>query len=323
MIPIRDTIRSKNYPLINNLIIAANVLVYLVELGQGDSLDQFVYIYGLVPARYSLPQLSFHFTTGEQVFSFFSFMFLHGGFLHLLANMWSLYIFGDNVEDRLGSLRYLVFYLLSGLTSGISHLVFNWYSHVPTIGASGAIAGVMGAYFVLFPRARILTLVPIFFFIQFIEIPAYLFLGLWFVIQFLSAAGSTANSAGIAWWSHIGGFIFGILLAKLFICIPETGLTKKIRGMTKKRATPRIQVIRPVTSNSNHNLFGSISITPREALFGARKLIAVPHRFRKKNFILYIPQGVRDGTILRLKGMGKRSGRDKPGDLYLKVHISD
>ena len=151
MIPIRDTIQSKNYPIVNTIIIAANVLVYLVQLTQGDRLNQFIITYGLVPARYSVPQIAAYFTIGQQVLSFFSFMFLHGGFWHLLGNMWSLYIFGDNVEDRLGPLRYLLFYLLCGFLSGVSHLFVNWHSQVPTIGASGAIAGVMGAYLLLFP----------------------------------------------------------------------------------------------------------------------------------------------------------------------------
>ena len=145
MIPIRDTIPSKNYPIVNNTIIAINVLIYLLQLAQGEGLYRFVQIYGLIPARYTVPQISHYFSTGQQLFSFLSFMFLHGGFLHLLGNMWSLYIFGDNVEDRLGHFRYLVFYLLCGLASGFSHLLFNLHSTVATIGASGAIAGGMGA----------------------------------------------------------------------------------------------------------------------------------------------------------------------------------
>ena len=177
MIPIRDTIRAETYPIVNGLIITVNVLFFFVELSQGERLNRFIYIYGLVPARYAIPQISAYFTSGQQVMSFLTFMFLHGGFLHLIGNMWFLYIFGDNVEDRLGHFRYLVFYLLCGLASGVSHLVINWHSKVPTIGASGAIAGVMGAYFILYPRAKVLTLVPIFFFFQFFELPAFVFLG--------------------------------------------------------------------------------------------------------------------------------------------------
>ena len=163
MIPIRDTIPSKNYPVVNNTIIGINVVVYLVQISLVPDLNRFVYIYGLVPARYSIPQITSYFTTGQQIFSLFSFMFVHGGFWHLLGNMWSLYIFGDNVEDRLGPFLYLVFYLLCGITSGLSHLIINLNSNMPTIGASGAIAGVMGAYLILHPNAKILTLIPIIF----------------------------------------------------------------------------------------------------------------------------------------------------------------
>ena len=226
MIPIRDTIQSKNYPVVNNIIIAANVLLYLVQLTQGDRLNHFFITYGLVPARYSVPQIAAYFTSGQQVLSFFSFMFIHGGFWHLLGNMWSLYIFGDNVEDRLGPLRYLLFYLLCGFLSGISHLFINWHSQVPTIGASGAIAGVMGAYLLLFPRAKVLTLIPIFFIPIFVDIPAFLFLGFWFLLQFISAAGSSGQAGGVAWWAHIGGFVFGMIFVKLFLKIPEKYLFK-------------------------------------------------------------------------------------------------
>jgi len=129
MIPIRDTIRSETYPIVNYSIIAINIFVFFLELSQGQRLNAFIHIYGLVPARYAEPQVSAYFTTGQQIIAFLTFMFLHGGFLHLLGNMWSLYIFGDNVEDRLGHVRYLFFYLLCGLASGISHLIVNWHSH--------------------------------------------------------------------------------------------------------------------------------------------------------------------------------------------------
>ena len=163
MIPIRDTTPSKNYPIVNTVIIGVNIFLFLVEMAQGNALDRFIFIYGLVPARYTDPHLSGYFTLGRQILSLISFMFLHGGFWHLLGNMWSLYIFGDNVEDRLGPFRYLTFYLLCGFASGLSHLLLNQSSNVPTIGASGAIAGVMGAYFILYPNSKILTLIPIFF----------------------------------------------------------------------------------------------------------------------------------------------------------------
>ncbi len=238
MIPLRDTIRSKNYPVVNTTIIIINIVVFVLELSKGDQLRQFIFTYGLVPARYTVPAISTYFTSGQQVFSFLSFMFIHGGFLHLLGNMWSLYIFGDNVEDRLGSFRYLLFYLLCGFASGIAHLVVNWHSQVPTIGASGAIAGVMGAYMISYPRSRILTLIPMFIFFPLVEVPAVFFLGVWFIFQFLNAA-STAGQGGIAWWAHIGGFIFGIIFLRLFLLFREPSMSRKVRRITKK--TPLIK----------------------------------------------------------------------------------
>jgi membrane associated rhomboid family serine protease len=174
------------------------------------------------------------------VLPFFTSLFLHGGFLHLLGNMWFLYIFGDNVEDRFGHLRYLAFYLLCGLAAGASHLVLNWHSNVPTIGASGAIAGVMGAYLILYPRAKVLTLLPLFFFFTFVELPAFLFLGIWFLFQFLIAAAAAGQAGGIAWGAHIGGFIFGIVFLKLFEIVPKTGASARIQRLTRKRTTPRL-----------------------------------------------------------------------------------
>lgn len=323
MIPIRDTIRAETYPIVNSLIITVNVLFFFVELSQGERLNRFIYIYGLVPARYAIPQISAYFTSGQQVMSFLTFMFLHGGFLHLLGNMWSLYIFGDNVEDRLGHFRYLVFYLLCGLASGVSHLVINWHSKVPTIGASGAIAGVMGAYFILYPRAKVLTLVPIIFFFYFFELPAFLFLGIWFLFQFLSAAGASAQAGGIAWWAHIGGFVFGIIFLKLFQMLPTSGVSRKARELTRKRRSPRLQVIRAAGFGKDSDLYSPISITEREALFGARKLVNIPEGFKKRTFFLTIPAGISEGTTLRLKGMGRQMAEGLRGDLYLKVQIRD
>jgi membrane associated rhomboid family serine protease len=221
MIPIRDTNRSEKFLVINVGIIAITVLVFIVELSQGRRLQEFIYLYGLVPARYAESQVAAHFTTSQQVLPFLTSLFLHGGCLHLLGNMWFLYIFGDNVEGQLGHLRYLVFYVLCGLAAGASHLVLNWHSNVPTIGASGAIAGVMGAYLILYPRAKILTLLPLFFFFTFIEVPAFIFLGIWFLFQFLIAAGTSAQAGGIAWAAHIGGFLFGIVFLKLLEKMPK------------------------------------------------------------------------------------------------------
>jgi len=319
MIPLRDTIPSKTYPVINNTIIGLNILFYFVELTQGPALDRFIYIYGLVPARYSVHQITSYFTTGQQLFSLVSFMFLHGGFWHLLGNMWSLYIFGDNVEDRFGHLRYLLFFLLCGMASGLCHLFFNLQSNVPTIGASGAIAGVMGAYFILHPSAKILTLIPIFFIPYFIEIPAFLFLGIWFVLQFLNAAGSYGSAGGIAWWAHIGGFVFGMLFLKIFLAIPPVPGANKLRRSTLKRKTHRLQVIRPITSGNDPHLYGTIVITPYEALTGTRKLVNIPWGFHKRIFNIMIPSGIKEGNKLRLKGIGKIIHDGKRGDLLLKV----
>ncbi|MGD8520712.1 MAG: rhomboid family intramembrane serine protease [Desulfobacterales bacterium] len=321
MIPLRDTIPAKNYPVVNATIIGVNLFVYLIQFGQGIEISEFIYTYGLVPARYSLPQWTSQFSTGHQVFSFFSFMFLHGGFWHLLGNMWSLYIFGDNVEDCLGPFRYLLFYLLCGLASGLSHLVFNLNSNVPVIGASGAIAGVMGAYFILHPKSKILTLIPIFFIPYFIEIPAFFFLGIWFVLQFINAAASHGSISGIAWWAHIGGFIFGIIFLKLFLILPQAGATDRVRRVTAKKKTHRLQLIRPAGTDSDPHLYGIIEITPYEAMTGARKMVNIPQGFQKRLFNVVIPPGIQEGSVLRLKGLGRDYPSRVRGDLYLKISI--
>jgi membrane associated rhomboid family serine protease len=321
MIPIRDTIQSKNYPVVNNLIIVINVLFYLVELSKGNDLNQFIFTYGLVPARYSLPEFGSYFNSFQQVLSLFTFMFLHGGFWHLLGNMWSLYIFGDNVEDRLGHVRYLAFYILCGLTSGLFHLSINWTSQVPTIGASGAIAGVMGAYLILYPKSKILTLIPIIIIPYFIEIPAFFFLGIWFVFQFIGAAGSSAEAGGIAWWAHVAGFIAGIILLKLFLRLPELGITKNIRGITSRQKTPRLQVIHSTGTKNSPHIYGDLFITSQEALLGAKKLVNIPWGLQRRLFKVTIPPGVNDGTILRLKGMGNEMFNGLKGDIYLTVLI--
>lgn len=323
MIPIRDTIRSETYPIVNTVIIAVNVLVFLLELSQGQALDKLLFVYGLVPARYTVPEISAYFTISQQVVPFLTFMFLHGGFLHLIGNMWSLYIFGDNVEDRLGHLRYLLFYVLCGLASGISHLVLNLHSNLPTIGASGAIAGVMGAYFILYPKAKVLVLIPIFFFLHFVEVPAFLFLGVWLLLQFLSAAGTPATGGGVAWWAHIGGFVFGIVFLKLFEMLPQASAGKKLRDLTKKRATPRLQVIRPTSTGDRPDLYEVISISERESVFGARKLVNIAQGFKKRTFLLTVPPGISEGSTLRLKGMGEKMPDGVKGDLYLKVRIRE
>ncbi len=322
MIPIRDTVPSRRYPVVTHGIIALNGLVFLIQMGQGQGLDRFVYYYGLVPARYSVDQIAAYFSTAQQLFSLVSFMFLHGGFFHLLGNMWSLYIFGDNVEDRLGHVRFLLFYFLCGLASGISHLVINYYSNVPTIGASGAIAGVMGAYFLTYPHAKILTLIPLFFIPYFIEVPAFLFLGIWFLFQFLSAAGSSGAGGGIAWWAHIGGFLFGMVFLKFFDRIPSTGISRPLNRLTEKKTSHRLQMVRPDAIREDPNLYGTIRITPFEALVGTRKLVTVPRGFEKRMFRVSVPADTRPGSRLRLKGMGKELPDGTRGDLILKVEVT-
>jgi membrane associated rhomboid family serine protease len=306
---------------VNSTIIGINVVIFFYQYTQTVGLDKFIYIYGLVPARYSIPEISAYFTTFQQVFSFLSFMFLHGGFWHLLGNMWSLYIFGDNVEDRLGHLRYLVFYIICGLGSGVSHLLLNLNSNVHTIGASGDIDGVMGAYFILHPRAKILTLIPIFFIPYFLEIPAAFFLGIWFILQFINAAGSHGQVSGVAWWAHIGGFVFGIIFLKLLLAVPIASPPEKLRRATERKKTPRLQVIRPVGSGPPPHLYGTIALTPREAVKGTRKLISIPRGFHKQLYSVVVPAGIKEGGKLRLKGLGRQDDAGPPGDLYLKVLI--
>jgi membrane associated rhomboid family serine protease len=321
MIPIRDTIRSQHKAVVNTTLIGINIVVFLIELSQGPQLDRFIYYYGLVPARYTSPRLIAYFSLGQQILSLFSFMFLHGGFWHILGNMWFLHIFGDNVEDRLGPLRYGVFYVVCGLASGLSHLFLNAHSNVPTIGASGAIAGVMGAYFLLYPRSKVLTLIPIVIIPWFVEIPAFFFLGFWFVMQFINAAGSNAQMGGIAWWAHVGGFIFGMLFLKLFQRLPSTGVSDRMRRATTNKTTHRLQVVRPAASGSDAHLYATLTISPYEALVGTRKLVNIPWGFQKRLLRVLVPPGINAGQILRLKGLGKISPDGDRGDLLLKVVV--
>ena len=217
MLPLRDNIPCRTTPLVNYAIIAANAAVFYHELTLGRHLQHFMMTYGLVPANHVSPSLA---KIQHQLIPFFSSMFIHGGWLHILSNMWCLWIFGDNIEDALGHLKYLLFYLLCGLAAAGAQLWAAWGSPYPTIGASGAIAGVMGAYMILYPRARVLTLVPIFFFVRIIEVPASIFLGLWVWSQLYSgslAVGNVGRLGGVAWWAHIGGFLAGIVLLGAFL----------------------------------------------------------------------------------------------------------
>jgi membrane associated rhomboid family serine protease len=321
MIPIRDQIQSKSYPVVTQGIIGLNVLVFLFQMMQGKNIERFIYTYGLVPARYSVPEIAAHFNFGEQALALLSFMFLHGGFFHLLGNMWSLFIFGDNVEDRMGSTRFLIFYLLCGWASGFAHLWSNWASTVPTIGASGAIAGVMGAYLILFPKARIITLIPIFFIPYFIEIPAVVFLGIWFLFQFFYASlPGPEGGGGIAWWAHIGGFVFGMIAVKLFSRLPESRIDEKLSETFARHSTPRLQRITPAADNDDMDLHGTVVITPKEALQGTRKMISVPGDAARRTFMVTIPPETENGTRIRLAGLGRKEG-GRSGDIYLKISL--
>ncbi len=223
MIPIRDLNPSRSFPVVNVSIIVICSLVWLYEWslsgrvlltlqGQVSALDIFIQEYGLVPAEVL-----------KQPHTMLTHMFLHGGWFHIIGNMWFLWVFGDNVEDRLGKFKYVVFYLSTGLAAALTQtfvsLLFGG-GNVPMVGASGAVSGVLGAYMKLFPHARILALVPVFFFLTFVELPALVFIGLWFLIQILNGIVSLplVGLGGVAWWAHIGGFIAGYsLIDKLFL----------------------------------------------------------------------------------------------------------
>lgn len=210
MIPLRDDNPSQGVPVVTRTLIAINVLAFLYELSLGGLLGVFVHGWGLVPLRFAYALVGAE-PLGPTVVTAFTSMFLHGGWIHLLGNVWYLWIFGDNVEDRLGHWRFLLFYLAGGVAASAVHVLFNLGSPVPTVGASGAIAAVLGAYAVLFPRARVVTLVPIFFFFQVIALPAMLVLGLWFVLQVFTGTLALGAGSGVAWWAHIGGFAFGMV----------------------------------------------------------------------------------------------------------------
>ncbi len=217
MIPIRDDNPALRTPVVTRALIAANALLFLFELTLGPELRPFMFHWGMVPLRLTAALRTGYEPVLLPAATLLTSTFLHGGWLHLIGNMWYLWIFGDNIEDRLGHARFLLFYLAGGIAAGFIHYLSAASSAVPTVGASGAIAAVLGAYLVAFPRARVLTLVPIFIFLQFIWLPAVLVLGLWFVFQFFSGALSLgASGGGIAWWAHIGGFVFGMVVMKLF-----------------------------------------------------------------------------------------------------------
>jgi membrane associated rhomboid family serine protease len=213
VIPLRDNIPSRTRPVVMVALIAACALVFLhtLSLGSQGAMERLVADYGIIPAQFTghspahgpVPLYARLLTN----------LFLHGGWIHLLGNMLFLWIFGDNVEDYFGHFPYLLFYFVCGIGSGLTHIIFNYHSSLPALGASGAISGVMGAYIILYPRARVLTLV----FIFFIPIPAFIILGYWFLLQFVAGISTVGASAtgGVAWWAHIGGFLMGMVITGL------------------------------------------------------------------------------------------------------------
>lgn len=222
MIPLRDSVRSGRTPYVNIGLILLNVFIFISQLGlQPYQLSQIYYTFGVIPAEV----VNVFYTGapfGQVTVTFITATFMHGGWFHLVGNMLFLWIFGDNIEDRLGHVKYLFFYLLAGIVGGIAHVLANPASIIPVIGASGAVAGVLGAYLLSFPRSRILALVPVFFFLTVIEVPAVIFIVVWFAIQVFNGVaflGGTANA--VAWWAHIGGFLAGAGLVKLLA--PQKG----------------------------------------------------------------------------------------------------
>jgi membrane associated rhomboid family serine protease len=212
-IPIKDLNPRRTYPVVNTLLILSNVIVFLYQLTlPPHEYQAFVMANATIPSHIR-GVLAGHGSFEAAFLPIFTSMFLHSGFMHIAGNMLFLWIFGDNVEDYFGHFPYLLYYLVCGMGSGLTHIIFNFHSPLPALGASGAISGVMGAYILLYPRARVLTLV----FIFFIPIPAFIILGYWFLLQFLAGVSSVGAAAtgGVAWWAHIGGFLLGMLITGL------------------------------------------------------------------------------------------------------------
>jgi len=221
MIPFRDSNPSGTLPVVTVGIIVVNTAVFLYELSLGTQLEGFILKHGLIPALVTGEGLVRRTGMADSAQRLVSTMFLHSGWVHLIGNMWYLWIFGDNIEDRLGHVGYLLFYLGCGFAGSFFHIMMNPDSLTPTIGASGAIAGVLGAYLICFPRARVATLVPVFFLPLIFEFPAMVVLGLWFVVQLFSgtaAISAAADAGGVAWWAHIGGFVVGMVSIRLLPC---------------------------------------------------------------------------------------------------------
>ncbi|MFV0442517.1 MAG: rhomboid family intramembrane serine protease [Planctomycetaceae bacterium] len=260
MIPLRDNIASERTPVVNVLMILACTAVFLLQMSRSgsDGGPGLTAEYGMIPFRISHPGEPFEIPVGVKLvqtrrgveqqliveeappsavsplMTMFTCIFLHGSWMHFLGNMWFLWIFGDNIEDRLGHIGYAIFYIASGLAASVAHYLTDTASTIPTIGASGAIAGVMGAYFVWYMHSRVHSLVPLFGFIQFMEIPAPFFLGIWFLMQFLQGSAE-GGGGGVAWMAHVGGFVFGVVVA---FVIDKTGLVGEPR---RYRSAPRFR----------------------------------------------------------------------------------
>jgi membrane associated rhomboid family serine protease len=242
MFPLKDNIPARNFPYVNIGLIVINSAVFIYQLSLGYGFDQFVLTLGFIPERF-LAQHGDNFLNPTGYLPVFSSMFMHANLIHLALNMWMLWIFGDNVEDCMGHGRYLLFFILCGMASVFAQTVSDPHSTIPMIGASGAISGVLGAYFLTYPKARILTLVPIVIIFYVIELPAYFFLGFWFLIQLIQGSLYSMNSAdtvsgGVAWWAHVGGFAAGVLLLQVLKCKdwekPAIQPPRKIRRMKRR-----------------------------------------------------------------------------------------
>ncbi|MBI4549599.1 MAG: rhomboid family intramembrane serine protease [Candidatus Omnitrophica bacterium] len=220
MFPIRDTVPSRNLPVVTWGFIALNAAAFFFEIFYPRLyLNEFLHEFGLIPARYLHPEwAAWSGLPTDDYWPFLTSLFLHGGLLHLVSNMWFLAVFGDNVEDRMGSWRFFAFYLACGMSAGLIHMLTNSASTVPAIGASGAVAGIMGAYLVMFPRARIVTLTPVFLLPYYLEVPAAFFMLAWFLTQLWNGLWSSGLQAtGIAWWAHAGGFAAGMTACRYFM----------------------------------------------------------------------------------------------------------
>lgn len=238
MIPLKDNVPPRTFPFVNYALIVLSSVVFVFQLLEPEEGPSLIERFGMIPARITNPGTPIEVpaeavvrtpsgyqrvvTTREAapsavpvLLTLLTCVFLHGGWLHFLGNIWFLHIFGDNVEDRLGHGLYFVFYLFTGVMASVVHLMTNWSSGIPTIGASGAIAGVMGAYMLLYPRATVVTAIPIIIFVEIVILPAPLFLGIWFLIQFFQGTFSNVSvqSTGVAWWAHVGGFVAGFVIA--------------------------------------------------------------------------------------------------------------